>query len=101
MCCTATYDRHIFLYRRIKEMKHLETIIGSSFLDGNAISARVYSIVQTVEGAMSSMKATVVEWNKRNQGRKDLARMDARMLRDIGLEPYQVQAEVNKPFWKK
>jgi uncharacterized protein YjiS (DUF1127 family) len=82
-------------------MKHLQDVIGSSFLNGQAISERVYSIVQTVEGAMSSMKTTVTEWNQRIQGRRDLARLSPRILADIGLTKFDVEVEVNKPFWKK
>jgi len=82
-------------------MKNLQAVLGSSFLNGQAISESVYSIVTKVEGAMSATKATLVEWNARSQGRKALGRLSIRMLEDIGLEPYQAKAEINKPFWKK
>jgi uncharacterized protein YjiS (DUF1127 family) len=82
-------------------MKHLVAVIGNSFLDGRVISERVYSVVQSVDGAMSKAKAIVFEWSARVEGRKDLARLSPRILQDIGLEPFQVQAEINKPFWKK
>ncbi len=82
-------------------MKHLVAVIGNSFLDGRAISERVYSVVQSVDGAMSKTKAIVSEWSARVESRRALARLSPRMLADIGLEPFQVQIEINKPFWKK
>ena len=82
-------------------MKHLVAVIGSSFLDGRVISERVYSVVQSVDGAMSKAKSIVSEWSARTSGRRDLARLTLRQLQDIGLEPFQAQAEINKPFWKK
>ena len=81
-------------------MKHL-SVLGASFLDGAVISERVYALIQFAENAMSSVKRIMVEWSSRVNGRKDLARLTVRQLTDIGLEPYQVQAEINKPFWKK
>jgi uncharacterized protein YjiS (DUF1127 family) len=50
---------------------------------------------------MSKAKAIVSEWSARVEGRRALARLSTRMLADIGLEPFQAQAEINKPFWKK
>lgn len=82
-------------------MKQLSVVKGSSFLDSSAISARVYAIVLFAEHSASTMKGIVAEWSRRAKGRNDLARMNSHMLRDIGLEPYQVMAEIRKPFWKK
>lgn len=39
-------------------------------------------------------------WSHRVEARRALARLDARQLRDIGLDPAQVAIEVSKPFWK-
>jgi len=83
------------------EMKQLSVVKGSSFLDSTAISARVYAIVQLAERSASTIKAVVSEWQKRSTGRDQLARMNSRMLQDIGLTHAEVQAEINKPFWKK
>ena len=83
------------------EMKQLSVVKGSSFLDSSAISARVYAIVLFAERSASTMKGIVAEWQKRSKGRNDLARMNSRMLQDIGLERAEVQREISKPFWKK
>ena len=36
----------------------------------------------------------------RSQQRKQLARLDEKMLKDIGITRVEVLAEVKKPFWK-
>lgn len=81
-------------------MKHL-SVLGASFLDGSVISERVYAIVQFAEKTASTVKATVAEWSRRTKSRNDLARMNSRMLQDIGLDRAEVQMEISKPFWKK
>ena len=40
-------------------------------------------------------------WRERIRGRNDLARLDERMLRDIGLNPADRDFLVNKPFWRE
>jgi len=39
-------------------------------------------------------------WASRSCQRKQLARLDARMLADIGITPEQAKLEIAKPFWK-
>lgn len=39
-------------------------------------------------------------WQERRRQRFNLARLDDRMLRDIGLSTVDVQHEISKPFWK-
>jgi len=39
-------------------------------------------------------------WTQRRQSRRDLARLDARMLRDIGVAPKDAQRESRKWFWR-
>ena len=41
------------------------------------------------------------EWRQRSRGRRELAALDERMLRDIGLSQADVWREINKPFWRK
>lgn len=89
-------------------MKHTRTVIGvqhwfgfNSILQGYDISAKVYAIVNGIDAIVSSARGTINEWFARSAGRKQLAKLSPHMLRDIGLEPFQVQAELRKPFWKK
>lgn len=43
---------------------------------------------------------TLCEWQRRAEMRARMARLDDRMLDDIGLDREQVDAEAAKPFWK-
>ncbi|HEX2116142.1 MAG TPA: DUF1127 domain-containing protein [Alphaproteobacteria bacterium] len=38
---------------------------------------------------------------ERAHNRKNLAELDPRMLRDIGVSPSQLWHEANKPFWRE
>lgn len=40
------------------------------------------------------------EWHRRARSRADLAALNDRMLRDIGLTRTDVRIEIEKPFWK-
>ena len=44
---------------------------------------------------------TVHLWRERVRGRNELARLDARALADIGLNPADREFLVNKPFWRE
>jgi len=44
--------------------------------------------------------ALIREWRRRHRSRLELARFDARMLRDIGITPVDAWREINKPFWR-
>jgi uncharacterized protein YjiS (DUF1127 family) len=39
-------------------------------------------------------------WRRRVRERRELARLDDRMLRDIGLSPSERARELDKPFWR-
>ncbi|MDR7126525.1 DUF1127 domain-containing protein [Pseudotabrizicola sp. 4114] len=42
----------------------------------------------------------VLAWETRQRTRKDLRRLDAHLLRDIGIDQMTAQAEANRPFWQ-
>jgi uncharacterized protein YjiS (DUF1127 family) len=42
----------------------------------------------------------VLTWETRRQTRRDLARLDPRLLCDIGLTPRLAATECEKPFWR-
>jgi uncharacterized protein YjiS (DUF1127 family) len=44
---------------------------------------------------------TFAVWRHRTQARRNLAQMDARSLRDIGISPAAAAYESGKPFWEK
>jgi uncharacterized protein YjiS (DUF1127 family) len=39
-------------------------------------------------------------WRRRARDRRELAQLDRRTLRDLGLSEGQAQFEANKPFWR-
>lgn len=44
--------------------------------------------------------STVLQWQRRVISRRQLARLDSRLLADAGISEAQRQAELNKPFWR-
>jgi uncharacterized protein YjiS (DUF1127 family) len=44
--------------------------------------------------------ALFIAWRKRVRERRELAALDHRAQRDIGVTPSEVAHEANKPFWK-
>jgi uncharacterized protein YjiS (DUF1127 family) len=50
---------------------------------------------------LSGVAATLYEWLRRRRDRAELATLDDRMLRDIGVSRTEVLHEINKPFWRK
>ena len=45
--------------------------------------------------------ATLGEWRRRNRERAELAALDDRMLKDIGLTRTDAEFLSNKPFWRE
>src|SRR5215472_13613063 len=54
-----------------------------------------------LRGFLSGVRAVLREWRRRKNGRLKLARLDERMLRDIGLTRADAEYEMNKPFWRE
>jgi uncharacterized protein YjiS (DUF1127 family) len=54
-----------------------------------------------LSGFLRGVCATLREWRRRKNGRLELARLDERMLRDIGLTRSEADYEINKPFWRE
>ena len=56
-------------------------------------------------GAMSGIAGRVLttfrEWRRRAHDRAELAKLDDRMLRDIGLTPADAEFLSSKPFWRE
>jgi uncharacterized protein YjiS (DUF1127 family) len=49
---------------------------------------------------LGSIVATLREWRRRSVNRSELARLDERTLRDIGLDPGVVDYEIYQSFWR-
>jgi uncharacterized protein YjiS (DUF1127 family) len=46
------------------------------------------------------MVAALLIWQRRMVSRRQLARLDARLLADAGISEAQRHAELSKPFWR-
>lgn len=44
--------------------------------------------------------AAMLQWQRRIVSRRQLARLDARLLADAGISEAQRHAELSKPFWR-
>ena len=53
-------------------------------------------LVDTLRAALALIRL----WHRRAHERQQLARLDARMLRDIGVTPVEALRECDKPFWR-
>lgn len=53
-------------------------------------------VLQAVAAAFEQLAV----WQERRRQRFTLARLDDRMLRDIGLTYADVEGEISKPFWR-
>ena len=49
---------------------------------------------------LGSIVATLREWRHRSVARRELASLDERALRDIGLDPGVVDYEMRQSFWR-
>ena len=54
-----------------------------------------------LSGFLRGVREALREWRRRKNGRLELARLDERMLRDIGLTRFDAEYEINKPFWRE
>lgn len=51
-------------------------------------------------GAFAAFGHLLHTWRQRARERDELAALDARTLRDLGVAPSYVEFEINKPFWR-
>ena len=52
------------------------------------------------KGLFVSLLKLLISWQERANQRHCLARLDERLLRDIGLDRTRVAQETAKPFWR-
>jgi uncharacterized protein YjiS (DUF1127 family) len=46
------------------------------------------------------LKALLREWRLRSLTRREIAKLDARTIGDLGLSESQMRFEATKPFWR-
>ncbi|MBI4967076.1 MAG: DUF1127 domain-containing protein [Rhodospirillales bacterium] len=54
----------------------------------------------TTRSLLRAVLDRIAHWHQNARGRAQLAAMDARMLKDIGLSRSEAWLEANTPFWK-
>lgn len=50
---------------------------------------------------VSAVGQLFATWRQRARERQELATLDHRMIRDLGLSPSDIRFEANKPFWRR
>ena len=51
-------------------------------------------------GTFTAFAKVIGTWRERSRDRRELSQLDARSLRDLGLNPGNIEFEANKPFWR-
>jgi uncharacterized protein YjiS (DUF1127 family) len=59
-----------------------------------------YSSKAPLAGTFTAFNQILAGWRRRARERRELATLDSRTIRDLGLSSSEVQFEVNKPFWR-
>jgi uncharacterized protein YjiS (DUF1127 family) len=59
-----------------------------------------YSSKAPLAGTYTAFNQIFASWRRRARERRELASLDTRTLRDLGLSSSEIQFEVNKPFWR-
>jgi uncharacterized protein YjiS (DUF1127 family) len=62
---------------------------------------RQHAALDALIDATEWVFATVREWSRRSRERAQLAGLDDRMLRDIGLSHADRELLANRPFWRE
>lgn len=59
-----------------------------------------YTSKAPLAGTFTAFNQILATWRRRARERQELARLDLRTLRDLGLSPGDIQFEASKPFWR-
>lgn len=59
-----------------------------------------FSSKAPLAGTFTAFNQILATWRRRTRERHELAHLDHRTLRDLGMSPSEVQFEANKPFWR-
>ena len=59
-----------------------------------------YTSKAPLAGTFTAFNQILTTWRQRARQRKELATLDSRTLRDLGLSASDVNFEANKPFWR-
>ncbi len=59
-----------------------------------------YSSKAPLAGTFTAFNQIFGTWRRRARERRELANLDARTIRDLGMSPGDIQFEDGKPFWR-
>ena len=59
-----------------------------------------FSSKAPLAGTFTAFQQIFATWRRRARDRSELATLDGRSIRDLGISASEVQFEVNKPFWR-
>ena len=60
-----------------------------------------YTSKAPLAGTYTAFSKVLNTWRRRSRERQELASLDRRTLRDLGLSSSEVNFEANKPFWRE
>jgi len=60
-----------------------------------------YRTQAPLAGTFEVLGQILATWRRRANERRELANLDARSIRDLGLSAGQIQFEASKPFWRR
>ena len=59
-----------------------------------------YTSTAPLAGTFTALNQIFATWRQRARERRELASLDYRTLRDLALNPGDIQFEASKPFWR-
>ena len=59
-----------------------------------------FSSKAPLAGTYAAFNQILNSWRRRSRERRELAQLDHRTLRDLGMTESQARFEANKPFWR-
>ena len=59
-----------------------------------------YTSQAPLAGTYTAFGQILATWRRRAKERRELANLDRRTMRDLGISPTDIQFEANKPFWR-
>ena len=80
----------------VQEIRYTNMAEMHNTTHGHAAPDLANSVLFTANRALAMLR----EWQFRARSRRQLARMDAHQLRDIGIDVHTRDIESAKPFWR-
>jgi uncharacterized protein YjiS (DUF1127 family) len=72
-----------------------------AYTHANTYAYHRHAPLRAATGLVGRAIGTLLRWQERTRGRKELEQLDDRMLKDIGLNRIDALREADKPFWKR